>query len=124
MAELLATPGTFVFTAADGFILVRAAGDEAEVLTLAVAPGARRTGIGSALVEAAASYAFGLGAQALFLEVGVGNAPARALYRQLGFVEAGRRKDYYRATPGKPEDALVLRSDLPLSPLGKSPAPS
>ena len=124
MAELLATPGTFVFVAADGFILVRAAGGEAEVLTLAVMPQARRHGIGKALVEEAANHALGLGAQALFLEVGVANLPARALYRRLGFVEAGRRKGYYAATPGKPEDALVLRSDLPLSPLGKSPAPS
>lgn len=124
MAELLATPGTFVFAAADGFVLMRAAGGEAEVLTLAVTPQARRSGIGTALVEAAATHALGLGAQALFLEVGVANLPARALYRRLGFVEAGQRKGYYTATPGKAEDALVLRSDLPLSPLGKSPASS
>ena len=124
MAELLATPGAFVFAAADGFILVRAAGGEAEVLTLAVTPQARRLGIGTALVEAAANHALGLGAQALFLEVGVTNLPARALYHRLGFVEAGRRKGYYTARPDKSEDALVLRSNLPLSPLGKSPAPS
>ena len=124
MAELLATPGTFAFAASDGFILVRAAGGEAEVLTLAVMPDARRSGIGTALVEAAATHALGLGAQALFLEVGVANQPARALYHRLGFVEAGRRKGYYTATPGKAEDALVLRSNLPLSPLGKRPAPS
>ena len=122
--DLLATPGTFVFAAASGFILARAAGGEAEVLALAVTPEARRSGIGTALVEAAATHALSLGAQALFLEVGVANLPARALYRRLGFVEAGRRKGYYTATPGKPEDALVLRSDLPLSPLGKRPAPS
>ena len=120
IAELLAMPGTFAFTATDGFVLARAAGGEAEVLTLAVVPKARRSGTGTALVGAAAKHALSLGAQALFLEVGVANLPARALYRRLGFVEAGRRKDYYRSTPGNPEDALVLRSDLPLSPLGET----
>lgn len=123
IADLLATPGVFAFADADGFILLRAAGGEAEILTLAVAPEVRRAGTGISLVAASASHAHQLGAQALFLEVEVGNLPARALYRRLGFVEAGRRKGYYTAKPGKAEDALVLRSDLPLSPLGKSPAP-
>jgi ribosomal-protein-alanine N-acetyltransferase len=122
IGDLLATPGTFVFAAENGFILVRAGGGEAEVLTLAVAPDARRYGTGTALVEAAAHHALGLGARVLFLEVGVGNLPARSLYERLGFALAGRRKHYYTAGAGKPEDALVLRSDLPLSPLGKSPA--
>ncbi|MEI9885650.1 MAG: GNAT family N-acetyltransferase [Rhizomicrobium sp.] len=122
IAGLLATPGSFAFAGEDGFILVRAAGGEAEVLTLAVAPVARRHGTGTALVEAAADHALRLGAQTLFLEVGVANLPARALYRRLGFVEAGRRKGYYRAAAAAPQDALVLRSNLPLSPLGKNPA--
>jgi ribosomal-protein-alanine N-acetyltransferase len=119
--DLLATPGTFVFTGGEGFILARAAGGEAEVLTLAVSPSARRFGTGSALVRAAGDHAHRLGAQALFLEVAAGNLAARTLYRRLGFAEAGLRKGYYAKRDEKPEDALVLRSDLPLSPLGKSP---
>ncbi|MEI9995965.1 MAG: GNAT family N-acetyltransferase [Rhizomicrobium sp.] len=120
LAELLAMPGAFVFAGDDGFILARAAGGEAEVLTLAVSPQARRFGTGTALVAAAASHAHRLGAQSLFLEVAAGNLPARTLYRRLGFVEAGQRKGYYTAGRTAPEDALVLRSDLPLSPLGKN----
>ena len=120
--DLLATPGSFILSGDGGFILARAAGGEAEILTLAVSPRARRFGMGSALVRAAADHAFHLGAQALFLEVAAGNLPARALYRRLGFAEAGLRKGYYVKSGAKPEDALVLRSDLPLSPLGKSPA--
>lgn len=123
LAGLLASPGAFAFLAADnGFILVRAAGGEAEILTLAVTPEARRHGAGKALVVAAATHAQSLDASALFLEVAVGNDAARALYRRLGFVEAGMRKGYYAARGAEPEDALILRSNLPLSPLGKSPA--
>jgi ribosomal-protein-alanine N-acetyltransferase len=50
-------------------------------------------------------------AQELFLEVGADNAPARSLYSQAGFVEVGRRADYYRRRTGF-ADALVLRLAL------------
>jgi ribosomal-protein-alanine N-acetyltransferase len=122
IAELLAVPGSFGFVAPDGFILARVAAEEAEILTLAVSPRARRSGTGTALVETAAAHAHRLGARTLFLEVGAGNHPAYALYRRLGFIEAGRRKGYYTAGRERPEDALILRSNLPLSPLGKTPA--
>ena len=122
IADLLKMPGAFAFAGDTGFILARAAAGEAEILTLAVAPDTRRQGLATALVLAAASHAHLLGAQSFFLEVAVGNDAARALYTRLGFVEAGRRKGYYAAAGRKPEDALVLRSNLPLSPLGKSPA--
>ena len=47
----------------------------------------------------------------LTLEVRDSNAPARALYEKLGFLEVGRRKNYYR-NPG--EDALILRKEWTL----------
>jgi ribosomal-protein-alanine N-acetyltransferase len=122
IADLLQMQGAFAFADESSFVLARAAGGEAEILTLAVAPDARRQGLATALVRAAASHAHLLGAERFFLEVAVGNHAARALYGRLGFIEAGRRKGYYAATGRKPEDALVLRSNLPLSPLGKSPA--
>lgn len=120
---LLETPGTFAVGAGaalrpDGFVMARVAADEAEILTLAVAEGARRRGLGAALVEAAARHAFDTDARTMFLEVGTSNAAARALYAKLGFLEVGQRRGYYRNGPdGKPEDALTLRAPLPL---GKS----
>lgn len=122
LADLMATPGAFALAAEEGFILARVAGDEAEILTLAVRPSARRRGTARALVAAAASHAQQRGAQVIFLEVGIANNAAMALYRCLGFTDAGRRKGYYARPGAAPEDALVLRSNLPLSPLGKSPA--
>ncbi|HXS05885.1 MAG TPA: GNAT family N-acetyltransferase [Rhizomicrobium sp.] len=106
--DLFATPGVFAFAAPEGFILARAAGGEAEILTLAVAPADRRKGLGRALVRLAHAHAATLGAIGLFLEVGVRNDAAQALYRGLGFQAVGRRKAYYAD-----EDADILRLPIP-----------
>lgn len=94
-----------------GMILCRALFDEAEILTLAVAPAARRQGIGAMLVETAAALAAQGGAHGLFLEVAADNPAAQALYRGLGFADAGRRAGYYARPEGR-VDALVMRLDL------------
>jgi ribosomal-protein-alanine N-acetyltransferase len=91
-----------------GFVLARVAADEAEILTLAVLPAARRQGLGAALMAAAMATARARGATAMFLEVAEANAAALALYRGLGFAEVGRRRRYYEDGA----DALVLRRAL------------
>jgi ribosomal-protein-alanine N-acetyltransferase len=108
--DLLTGPGTFAFQLQDGFILARVAGGEAEILTLAVAPAMRGQGLGRVLLAAAASHAQTLGATNMFLEVGVDNPPALALYAGQGFVRVGRRKAYYGGG-----DALIMKAQLPLS---------
>jgi ribosomal-protein-alanine N-acetyltransferase len=123
IAKLLAHPGTFAFLVegeSGGFVLVRAAGGEAEILTLAVAPAARRRGIGSALILAACRQAREMGADAMFLEVSRTNEPARTLYARLGFREVGRRRGYYQEPGRSNEDALVFCAKLPLPPMGNS----
>jgi [ribosomal protein S18]-alanine N-acetyltransferase len=94
-----------------GFILARAVADEAEVLTLAVDPTHRRSGVGQALVEAVALNAAAFGARRLFLEVASDNEAALALYRVAGFKPVGQRPAYYRRGAGA-VDALVLQRDL------------
>jgi ribosomal-protein-alanine N-acetyltransferase len=104
----LATPGAFAFHDRDGFVAARVASDEAEILTLAVAPSARGKGLGRALLNAAIAEAERRGARAIFLEVGRDNPAALALYAALRFANVGSRKGYYRG-----RDALVLRLSLP-----------
>jgi [ribosomal protein S18]-alanine N-acetyltransferase len=109
MAMQLELPATFGFFHDDGaMVLARVAADEAEILTLAVAPEQRRRGLGSALLRAAMARAGALDAVTMFLEVSVTNAAARGLYAAHGFVEAGLRRRYY----ADGTDALVLRSGL------------
>lgn len=108
-AALLEMPGCFLLTRPDGFLLGRAIAGEAELLTLAVNPAARRKGIGRRLVQEFILAAQVKGAEHLFLEVASDNPPAQALYAALGWQEAGRRPDYY--APGL--DAIILRLNLP-----------
>jgi len=95
--------------APEGFVLARAVAGEAEVLTLAVDPAARRSGLGARLLAGAAGEAARRGAASLFLEVSEANGPARALYARAGAEEVGRRRRYY----ADGSDALVLRISLP-----------
>jgi ribosomal-protein-alanine N-acetyltransferase len=112
VGALLETPGTTALIAADrGFAMIRVAAGEAEILTLCVAPEARRAGLGARLLGAAAEAASAQGAREMFLEVAESNKAARALYARAGFVEVGRRRSYYDAG----EDALVLRCILPIT---------
>lgn len=91
-----------------GFLLARAVAGEAEVLTLAVAPAARRRGVAAALLRTALAEAEARQAAVMFLEVSEHNTAARALYAAAGFNEVGRRRRYY--TDGS--DALVLSRSL------------
>ncbi len=117
LTGLLTSSGVFGFVAdaggeAKGFILCRAAADEAEILTIAVNQDNRRGGLGAALVEISAALAKAMGVQALFLEVAVDNTAALKLYDSTGFAHAGLRRGYYRRAEGASIDALVLRRDL------------
>jgi len=118
LLELMESPGILALSDASGFVMLRSVAGEAEILTLAVAPEARRKGSGLALMREAARLAQAQGAASMFLEVGTANAAARALYERLGFRNVGTRKSYYE--PG--EDALILKCDLPLAPLGNGSA--
>ncbi|SLN46039.1 ribosomal-protein-alanine N-acetyltransferase [Pseudoruegeria aquimaris] len=112
-AALLADPACFLAARAEGFALGRAVAGEAELLTIAVAPEARRAGHGRALLAAFEAAARAAGARTAFLEVDAENAPALGLYLSNGYGESGRRKGYYRHADGHRSDALVLSKALP-----------
>jgi ribosomal-protein-alanine N-acetyltransferase len=116
--DLLKSPGAFAILGeagepaeAKGFVLCRSIADEAEILTIAVDPAARRRGWGAALVEVAAGVAAETGAEALFLEVAVDNTAAIALYQATRFAKVGLRKGYYPHPDGA-KDAVVMRRAL------------
>jgi ribosomal-protein-alanine N-acetyltransferase len=92
-----------------GYLVARTAGDEAEVLDVAVTPAARGRGIGRALLAEALRRLRARGARRAYLEVRESNAAARRLYQSLGFAAVGRRRGYYRQPT---EDALVLARDV------------
>jgi len=89
-----------------GYVIAAAVADEGEVLNLAVAPQARRRGLGGRLLDAGLAMIRERGAREVFLEVRESNAAAIALYTSRGFAGLARRAGYYR---NPVEDALVLR---------------
>jgi len=113
-AALLANPAAFALVdeAQCGFIVVQVAAEQSEVLTIGVTPAARRRGIASELLLTALNCASELGASHMFLEVDCMNFQAIGLYLRHGFVEAGRRKNYYRSANGAVSDALILRVEF------------
>ncbi len=102
-ASLLSQPGVFGFIdKRGGFLLLRVAADEAEILTLGVVN--KRRGLGTELMREAIGRAKNLGVAAIYLEVAASNAAALGLYNSLGFAPAGSRAKYY----SNGDDAVIL----------------
>ncbi|MXO71343.1 GNAT family N-acetyltransferase [Altererythrobacter buctensis] len=91
---------------AAGFTLSRQTLDEEELLLIAVAPWARRRGVGHALMRQFLAISDGNGVTRQFLEMRAGN-PAEALYLAHGFAPVGRRPNYYRSGNLGPFDAIT-----------------
>ena len=81
--------------------------DETHLLNLTVPPEHQRHGRGAAMLTHLLELARQAGGRRMLLEVRPGNLPGQALYRRHGFVEIGRRRDYYPAHGGR-EDAIVM----------------
>lgn len=81
---------------------------EAHVMNVCVAPRWQGHGYGRKMMQHLMQAARAHRADMMLLEVRPSNKAAVQLYRQLGFNEIGRRKDYYPAAGGRREDALVL----------------
>ena len=95
-----------------GFAVSRIAADEAEILSIAVAPGQRGRGLSRDLLLTHLGHLAGRGVRTVFLEVEENNQPARRLYDRTGFAVAGRRERYYKEADGRELNALVMRRDL------------
>jgi ribosomal-protein-alanine acetyltransferase len=96
----------------DGYagLLAPAGAKEGDIQTIAVAPAARRHGLGRVLMRQLITESRTRGVAEVFLEVRADNPAAQNLYRELGFEQLGVRPRYYQPDD---VDALVMRLVLP-----------
>jgi ribosomal-protein-alanine acetyltransferase len=120
MAAELASPHTYYLVAfqpgtpdaVDGYagLLAPSGAAEGDVQTIAVAEGARRQGLGRALLASLVSEAGRRGASEVFLEVRADNPGAEHLYTAFGFERLAVRRGYYQPDN---VDAIVMRLIVP-----------
>lgn len=79
--------------------------DEAHITNIAVLPEFRGQKLGEAILRMIMEVAKKKGAKTMTLEVRISNTVAQSLYRKLGFMNGGIRKNYYTDNY---EDALVM----------------
>lgn len=110
--DLAESPLCIIQTADQGFAIMRLAGPEAELLTIAVHPHARRQGLARSLLTALTTDLKSRNCEEIFLEVVDTNTPAIQLYHSAGFENRAIRKDYYNGPKGQKSSALVMRKLL------------
>ena len=93
--DRLPGPACSLLCGRSGFVLARAAGGEAEILTLAVTPESRRGGIGRALCAKLRLMRKTWERGHCFWKWPKTIAAGQKLYAGLGFKPVGQRKDYY-----------------------------
>lgn len=92
-----------------GYVGSQSVMGESDMMNIAVHPDYRRRGIAEALCLALVEALKENGNHCLSLEVRSSNAPAKALYEKLGFVQVGLRRNYYR---NPREDACIMRLEF------------
>jgi ribosomal-protein-alanine N-acetyltransferase len=89
-----------------GFAVAGLVPPQAEIESIAVAEDRQRRGVGQTLMRALTVELSQAAVVEILLEVRASNQPALAFYRQLDFLETGRRPRYY----ADPEEDAVLMS--------------
>jgi [ribosomal protein S18]-alanine N-acetyltransferase len=91
-----------------GFVVAEYRRKTGHIITIDVVEEARRTGVGSALLNAAEENLRGLGVNAVELETPVSNMPAIRFYKEMGYCVEKTVSGYY----SRQLDALVMRKEL------------
>jgi [ribosomal protein S18]-alanine N-acetyltransferase len=91
-----------------GFIVAETRRARGHIITIDVVAEARRSGVGSALLQAAEEQLLRAGAVAVALETPVNNEPAIRFYKQKGYFVEKTVAGYY----SNQLDALVMTKDL------------
>jgi [ribosomal protein S18]-alanine N-acetyltransferase len=116
-SELAGVPATRYYVVAArpdhddvvGYAGLYAAGSDADVQTIAVAPGEQGTGLGTLLLDDLLAQARERGCARVTLEVREDNSRAQELYARRGFERIGVRRGYY---PADGADAIVMQLRL------------
>ena len=95
-----------------GYFVAMKGFEEVHLLNITVAPDHQHQGLAQVMLEALALWARGLGMRWLWLEARVSNIRAIHVYQAHGFRTVGQRKQYYPASQGVREDALVMSLKL------------
>ncbi len=91
-----------------GFIVAEARRGAGHIITIDVVAGARRSGVGTALLRAAEEQLLRAGVAAVALETPVNNATAIRFYKEKGYFVEKTVTGYY----SNQMDALVMAKDL------------
>ena len=116
MRQMLLMPGSVGLIAYDqtepvGIAVYAYSPEQADIVTFGVLPGYRGKHISDELMDEAFQFLKRKGIKEIFLEVAVDNDHAIALYRRHGFLQVGRRPNYYVRGDVK-TDAFVMRVEL------------
>ena len=117
ISEMLNMPGILGFLIGtedkipQGFIMIRVAADEAEIISIGVIPAARKKGLASLLLLKSLKSAAISNVAKIFFEVAEDNKAAIAFYETFGSQIIGKRSGYYKR-PSKKVDAIVYSLNL------------
>ncbi len=95
-----------------GYTFVSIILDEGHLLHITVDPKYHGMGLGRLLLDSVVTLCEAQQLSTLFLEVRIGNKPARTLYEKYGFNQIGVRKGYYPCLINGREDAIVMAYSL------------
>lgn len=99
--------GCEIIISQNGFAVWRNVADESEIITIGVAPDARRNGIASAMLAIIEKNIKNQGVKKIFLEVASTNIAGQKLYENNGYKVVGTRPKYYDGI-----DAILMAKDL------------
>ena len=113
LSELMSLPTTRALGMSEegqlqGMLIVQFVTGEAEILTMATAPIARRRGLAGQLLSELEQRLHPPGLTKWLLDVAADNVGAIAFYEKCGFQVDGRRSNYYKRLEGKRVDAILM----------------
>ena len=116
MRQMLLMPGAVGLIAYEqetpvGIAMYAYSPEQADIVTFGVLPDYRGKHISDELMDKSFLFLKKRGIKEIFLEVAVDNDHAIALYRRHGFLQVGRRPNYYVRGDVK-TDAFVMRVEL------------